>query len=93
MKNGRMQCKDIPTLPVLEFLAKLERMGMTGCSFEGAAHSVLNAMPPGVNFRFGRAKMAMLIRAGLSTGCACGCRGDFELTTKGRAAIQAEDRT
>lgn len=38
------------------------------------------AIPPGVI----RAKMSRLIDRGLITGCCCGCRGDWELTTAGR---------
>ncbi len=34
--------------------------------------------------------MARLIRRGLVDGCACGCRGDFVLTTKGKEAFLAD---
>ena len=33
------------------------------------------------------AKMRALLRRGLIDGCACGCRGDFELTLKGDAFL------
>ncbi len=33
------------------------------------------------------AKLDALIRRGLLTGCACGCRGDFGLTEKGRLLL------
>jgi hypothetical protein len=36
-----------------------------------------------------RAKMATLIKRKLVSGCACGCRGDYHLTTRGRAYITA----
>jgi len=35
------------------------------------------------------AKMSKLIRAGLVSGCPCGCRGDFEITIKGRKVLAA----
>ncbi len=34
-----------------------------------------------------RAKAGALIRRGLLTGCACGCRGDLELTDEGAAFL------
>lgn len=46
MKNGRMQCKDIPTPPILEYFWD---------------HGV--------------------------DGCPCGCRGDYELTEKGKERV------
>lgn len=33
------------------------------------------------------AKLSRLMHRGLLTGCDCGCRGDWELTTKGRAVV------
>lgn len=52
--------------------------------------SVQEAMPPGLNGHLLRAKMAMLIRRKLVSGCACGCRGDFEITDKGRLFLEAK---
>lgn len=34
------------------------------------------------------AKLDRLVRRGLLRGCACGCRGDFELTSKGNQLIE-----
>lgn len=34
------------------------------------------------------AKARRLIKRGLLTGCACGCRGDFELTLKGKELLE-----
>jgi hypothetical protein len=39
--------------------------------------------------RLFRAKMGKLINKGYLTGCNCGCRGDYEVTAKGLALIQA----
>lgn len=44
--------------------------------FEGLAHPKIL-----------RAKFKSLIKRGLCGGCACGCRGDFEITDKGLALI------
>jgi hypothetical protein len=44
---------------------------------------------PGVPPRLLLAKARRLDRRGLITGCACGCRGDFEITAKGRAYQRA----
>lgn len=101
-----MQCKDIPDVPVLEFLAKLSRREIAstfegngpdsvngivtwypsaGSTWGGCAHGVPHAMPLGADtpIKLVRAKMGSMIRRGLVNGCACGCRGDFELTDKG----------
>lgn len=88
MKNGRMQCKDIPDEPVLRFLHGLGRWGTWFWTDDYKPdNSVLNVMPEGTPEYLGLAKMRMLMRRGLVDGCDCGCRGDFELTDKGREAI------
>ena len=50
-------------------------------------NSVVRGMPEGVNEKLALAKMRKLIAQGYVSGCACGCRGDFELTDKGREAL------
>lgn len=83
--NKRMQCKDIPTLPILLFLWS---WGGAWCNwFDDHEKSVRNAMPPDIDDNLILAKMRMLIRAGIVDGCCCGCRGDFVLTEKGEARI------
>jgi hypothetical protein len=89
-----MQCKDIPDRPILEFVAV---HGGIGCNWfppilQGTTNerSVQNAMPAGVPGSLVRAKMEMLIRRGLVSGCACGCRGDFEITDKGEEFLRAK---
>jgi len=77
-----MQCKDIPNEPILHFLAQ---HGGIGCT----VWDCIPAMPDGVIGKLATAKMGRLIRRGLIDGCICGCRGDFELTDKGRMAIQS----
>ena len=90
MKHGRMQAKDVPDEPVLRFLAA---HGGPGCTIWRHAdgtpreRSALRGMPDDVPEKVARAKMAALIRRGLADGCACGCRGDFEITPAGRALL------
>lgn len=86
MKNGRLQCKDIPTLPILRYVAE---HGGIGCVWWESEHnpSVRNAMPPNIPDRLALAKMRNLIDKGLIDGCPCGCRGDFEITDAGRSRI------
>lgn len=85
-----MQCKDIPEKPVLAFLAALPA-GTLGTWFWSDDHkpdnSVLRAMPEGTPAKLGLAKVRGLINRGLVDGCGCGCRGNFELTGKGREAL------
>lgn len=87
-----MQCKDIPDAPILEFLALQGGVGCTWLESDEAvlgARCVLKAMPAGTSPKLALAKMSMLIRRGVVSGCACGCRGDFELTSKGREFIKS----
>lgn len=94
-----MQSKDIPDVPVLEFL---ENRKLALLPFPGAPgtllarkdgslfeNSVQHAMPAGVPMKLMRAKMASLMKRKLVDGCVCGCRGDFELTEKGKAHLAA----
>ena len=86
-----MQCKDIPDIPILKFL---ESLGIHwGYLFENfdCDQSILRAMPKGVPYRLALAKMKTLIRRGLINGCTCGCRGDYELTEKGRKLLEKID--
>jgi hypothetical protein len=79
-----VKCSNIPDQPILDFLAD---HGGIGCNwFEGNERSVANAMPNlpvEGRSKLVLAKMRSLIKKGLVSGCACGCRGDFELTRKG----------
>lgn len=79
-----MKCKDIPTLPILCFLAQHQ---LDFCTWVGPDRNVRAAMPPDVPPKLSLAKMGQLIRQGLVDGCACGCRGDFEITPKGLATL------
>lgn len=79
-----MKCKDIPDLPVLQFLATHGQPGSGWCNWcFGDENDVHHAMPDGTPDKLVLAKMRMLMRKGLVSGCDCGCRGDFILTDKG----------
>ncbi len=52
--------------------------------------TVHDAMPPGTPEKVQLAKMRQLHRRGLVSGCACGCRGDWEITDTGLAFVGME---
>lgn len=81
--NKSIQCKDIPDIPILEFLESLNGAWANWFGDE-SEHSVTRAMPKGIHGRLVLAKMRQLMRRGLVDGCDCGCRGDFVLTDKGK---------
>ena len=90
--DRKVQCKNIPDVPVLEFLRDQDRW----CTWfiyddsEAPENSVLRVMPEGTPAKLALAKMRQLIRRGLVDGCGCGCRGDFELSRKGREFLAAQ---
>lgn len=79
--NRRPQAKDIADVEILRAVEEL-------CFMENAWAVTWNvqaqfpAFPPKVV----NAKLSRLLRRGLLTGCDCGCRGDWELTHRGRLA-------
>lgn len=79
-----MQAKDIPEAPVLRFLATLT---ISATWYPGFANSVQHAMPDGTPEKVVLAKMRAMVKRGLVSGCACGCRGDFMLTPSGHDAL------
>jgi hypothetical protein len=89
--NVPLQAKDIENRPILEFLSSLGTgWGLAGFGLDPLpANSVAMAMPAGTRRKLGLAKMGQLIKRGLVSGCACGCRGGFKLTDKGRQALAA----
>lgn len=88
-----MQAKDIPDKPILTFLATM-RGGYAGAGWhnlfprEEYCPTVLDAIQGDCPRKVALAKMKSLIKRGLVQGCCCGCRGDFELTEKGRDAAK-----
>lgn len=76
-----MQCKDVPYLPILEFISSFN--GDSCFMFEGNFPNSVTKSMPGVPHKVGIAKMKQLIRRGFVQGCACGCSSDFTLTQQG----------
>lgn len=66
----------------VEILGVIERLCAETGSWTFTYH--VAASYPSVPPKVVAAKLSKLLRRGLVTGCACGCRGDWELTTKGR---------
>ena len=85
-----MQCKDIPTQPILKFVSIHGGIGCHWFNLEHSERSVRHAMPNGFELpdNLVHAKMRQLIAKGLVDGCHCGCRGDFEITEKGLRKIE-----
>ncbi len=96
-----MKCSDIPDLLVLAAVKQLGQTSGTVCvwTFRWDIADTLSAS--GVEFpggdgdrdRLMLAKLKRLVDRGLLDGCPCGCRGDFELTPTGRAALEATPTT
>lgn len=87
-----IQCKDIPETPILRFLLDFkEKNGQDslGVNWFGNEfkNSITKVMPEGTPPKLALAKMRMLIKRGLASGCGCGCRGDFTLTEKGESFL------
>jgi hypothetical protein len=53
----------------------------------GHVADVHYALPPGTPRKLALSKLKSMAAKGLIGGCACGCRGDFEITDWGLAAI------
>ena len=84
------KCKDIPDKPILEFLLN-NKGNWCNWHFEDEK-DVRNAMPTNLaSEKLILAKMKQLIKRGLVDGCACGCRGDFEITSKGEEWLLLEN--
>lgn len=93
----KMQCKDIPEKPILQFLDDLLFLSRDKYSigFNGTAtqfsefdNSIHKAFPSGCNNNLIKAKMGQMIKKGLVDGCNCGCRGDYEITEKGKQLLK-----
>lgn len=94
-----IQCKHIPDRPILEFLLKHQGHW---CFWGGPSdapdnpgyeRNVERAFPLGIPGKLVRSKMRGLINRGLVSGCACGCRGDFEITEKGKKWLTPSENT
>lgn len=89
MKNGRLQAKDITDVDFLGQVHAVQKRESRWCHVWDLAFAVLDGVDVDGWNKLVRAKSARLIGRGLLTGCACGCRGDFELTEKGARYLAA----
>lgn len=89
MKKGKLQVKDIPDLPILKFLDDLSKKKLAGILYNNCPQSIYNVFESNKSpaFNLLKAKMRTLIKHKLVEGCACGCRGDFKITNKGREIL------
>lgn len=97
-----MQAKDVPTLPILEHLAKrirerdrklkdpaLRAKWCTHWQYEKPEDAGwCLPIPKGTPDKVALAKMDQLYRKGLVAGCNCGCRGDWVITDKGLERLE-----
>jgi hypothetical protein len=80
-----MQCKDLRDVDMLLFIlstSSLKQMWVNTWDYEGLLK--YSEIPPKVF----NAKLRRLIERGLLSGCACGCRGDFEVTPEGKQWLE-----
>jgi hypothetical protein len=84
-KSGifRLQSKDINDYHVLELIERIES-NESRWTFTWDIHAQLQ-----YPMKLVRAKASSLVRRGLISGCACGCRGDFELSYKGEEYLKS----
>jgi hypothetical protein len=84
-----MKTSDITDKQILEFLAL--HQGQWSTWGKGYSMPTVNdALPSDIPEKLVLSKMKNLIKRGLSGGCDCGCRGDYEITDKGLALIGQE---
>lgn len=69
------------TTQILMFLLECNSWVTHGCSFY--MPSVQQVFPVGTTKKAQMRFMKRLINDDLVSGCGCGCRGDYEITTKG----------
>lgn len=85
----RLQCKDVPTEPILRFLLQCPGLAHRWPEYP---NSILRAFPEGTHHLL-LPKMRQLIAKKLVDGCGCGCRGDFEIATRGIAVLRLLEPT
>lgn len=81
----RVQAKHIDERAILQFIGDLDE-NLRATHWQGYANSIPSDAPPKVLL----AKLAAMKRRGLIDGCACGCRGDWQITNAGCAALENE---
>lgn len=93
MKNGRMQAKDLDDRLVLATIHRLAMAPRSHAHREPPHWVFVSDLSRALDLddkgRLLLAKCEALIRRRLLDGCACGCRGDFELTQAGLDLLHA----
>lgn len=78
---ARFQTKDIETDAVLLAVAAAARSGLAGAMLSEVVTTLRRPR------KVVLAKLKALIGQGLLDGCACGCRGDFQITAHGESVL------
>lgn len=84
-----MQAKDVEETPILRYVASPRFRETSGLQLWATRWDIAMAVVPNVNEKVLLAKLRAMVKKGLLNGCACGCRGDFTITEKGRQALGA----
>lgn len=71
-----IQAKNVPTEKVLDVIGTLQKI-KGGWAYRSEVEEYF----PGVPSKVLLAKLRSLIKSKAITGCACGCRGDFDVPT------------
>lgn len=90
--KNRMQAKDIDTFELLSSIERVQRQLQEESNLSYRPWCfVWNLEEPFASIpdKVFRAKTQKLINQGLLYGCACGCRGDYEVTKQGLEFIAA----
>lgn len=84
-----MKAADIPDNLILSYLAKHRGKWtlLYGLEFHPLDTDQREVITPDAHPKVLHAKMRQLLKRKLVSGCPCGCRGDWEITEKGLAAI------
>jgi hypothetical protein len=89
--DKKIQAKHLLDEVILRELAKHQGKWM-GWSSNDPTYNIKMTTYPDVPDKVWLAKMKSIMKRGLSGGCDCGCRGDYEITDKGLELI-GEKRT
>lgn len=86
--NRKPKCSDIDNLDFLRVVAYIQHIHLRWAD-RWTVEEVLYTDPTysWINWKLVVAKARKLIKQGYLDGCACGCRGDFELTPKGKVFL------
>lgn len=90
--DKKIQAKSLSDEVILRELAKHQGTWSTWGEKEYSMPNIQVRTYPDVPCKVFLAKMKSIIKRGLSGGCDCGCRGDYEITDKGLELI-GEKRT